>query len=59
MMNWNINNIDLLFTGGTSARLSRFISAQNYEVSPTAMTDNVTGFGIIGKSWLRKILQSL
>lgn len=58
MMNWNINNLDLFFTGGTSDRISNFITAQNHEVSPTAMTDNVTGFGIIGRSWLRKVLQN-
>ena len=57
-MKWNINNIDLFFTGGTSARFSRFIVENGYEISQTAMTDNVTGFGVVGKSWLRKQLQS-
>jgi plasmid segregation protein ParM len=55
-MKWNINNLDLFFTGGTSDRFSRYIVENNYEVSPTAMTDNVTGFGILGKAWLRKLL---
>ena len=55
-MKWNIDNIELLFTGGTSARFSRYIVENNYEVSPTAMTDNVTGFGVLGKAWLRKLL---
>ena len=55
-MKWNINNIDLFFTGGTSDRLSRYIVEKDYEVSPTAMTDNVTGFGVLGKAWLRKLL---
>ena len=55
-MNWNINNLDLFFTGGTSDRFSRYIVENNYEVSPTAMTDNVTGFGILGRAWLRKLL---
>jgi plasmid segregation protein ParM len=55
-MKWNINNIELFFTGGTSDRLSRYIVEKDYEVSPTAMTDNVTGFGVLGKAWLRKLL---
>ena len=55
-MKWNIDNIELFFTGGTSARFSRYIVENNYEVSPTAMTDNVTGFGVLGKAWLRKLL---
>ncbi len=57
-MKWNINNLDLFFTGGTSARFSRYIIENGYEVSQTAMTDNVTGFGILGKAWLRKQLQN-
>ena len=57
-MKWNIDNLDLFFTGGTSARFSRFIVENGYEVSQTAMTDNVTGFGILGKAWLRKQLQN-
>lgn len=55
-MKWNINNLDLFFTGGTSARFSRYIIENGYEVSQTAMTDNVTGFGVLGKAWLRKLL---
>ena len=55
-MKWNINNIELFFTGCTSDRFSRYIVEKDYEVSPTAMTDNVTGFGVLGKAWLRKLL---
>ena len=55
-MKWNINNLDLFFTGGTSDRFSRYIIENGYEVSQTAMTDNVTGFGVLGKAWLRKLL---
>ena len=57
-MKLNIDNLDLFLTGGTSARFSRFIVENGYEISQTAMTDNVTGFGILGKAWLRKQLQN-
>lgn len=56
MMNWNIKNLELFFTGGTSARLSKFIQSKGYEVSETAMEDNVRGYGKIAKVWLQKLL---
>jgi plasmid segregation protein ParM len=56
MMNWNIKNLDLFFTGGTSSRLANFITTKGHEVSETAMEDNVRGYGMIGKSWIQKLL---
>ena len=56
MMNWNIKNLELFFTGGTSSRLANFITTKGHEVSETAMDDNVRGYGMLGKSWIQKLL---
>lgn len=54
MMNWNIRNLDLFFTGGTSSRVSNFIIEQGHEISKTPMKDNVNGYKELGKSWIKR-----
>lgn len=52
--NWNIQLIDLVFTGGTSQRFAPYIKKRGYKVSNNPLTDNVEGFRRLAQSWITK-----
>lgn len=54
--NWNINKIDLVFTGGTSLRFEHILREKNYTVSENALNDNIDGFERVAQVWLSKLL---
>lgn len=52
--NWNIQLLNLVFTGGTSQRLAPYIKKRGYVVSNNPLIDNMEGFRRLGVSWMKQ-----